>query len=403
MKRKARRRDLGNPVLGEVHCFIVNGQSLSVGVRAGQVVLPKITIGQVPNTYMFDNIWNFDDNVVNPTNQWTMVPMSTPMRSGIVTSNNLYPLNSWDETPVVAFGKEYSQLSGHVTTGTQTGLDGQPYSVIKKGGTGNCYVSGINEAQEFYNRLTALGATVKFSIIICHGESDLSNPLYHTYMTEMQQDYESDLQAINGQTDPVYMYLTQPSAAWFTAADSFNTVNQQLLDLAKSNNKIILVGSKMPLDYYTNDIHLIPQGSSDLGKMYARNIHAHKQGTFTLPLCPTSVVKTNSTTITLTMHVPVGQVSFNTTWWDGFHQTVNTQWANGKGFEVTDDSGKVTINSVTITGPNTIDIVTAAPLSTNPFLSNGWFGDGGSPTMPRRTQVVDENNNWLVQFYEPIV
>lgn len=379
-----------------VWIFIITGQSLSVGCAAGNPTQTPYDAGPVTGHYQNDNLQ--DDprtGVQSPPSTWTLVAPHNPMR--LEDAGGIYwPYNVWYESPHVGAARRFEELGFGATGWINVGYNGQPYSAIKKGGTSPSYDGSLDELTEMCTKLIALGKTPKVGGIIgIHGESDNGNADYGpVYIPEFQSDYDADCKAITGQTEDIPYYFTQPSAGYPTTLGSSSSINDQML-AAHNGTTLVLAGAKYALPYIASDFHLSPEGTWLMGKMIAEAIYAHKNGGFS-PLRPSSAVKTSSTTIQVTFTGSGnGSLTFDTAWWDSNHSTQLTEWADGKGFEVSDNSGRLTITDATISG-NVVTITTSTSIGTSPVCSYAHTIDGDLKT--RRGQLRTTSGNWCCHF-----
>jgi hypothetical protein len=111
-------------------------------------------------------------------------------------------------------------------------------------------------------------------------------------------------------------------------------------------------------------------------------------------LQPTAATVSGSV-ITVAMDVPVPPLN-----WDEDisppHQTVFTQWKNGRGFEVSDNTGPLTISSVAIVG-DSVQITLSAPPGAGLSVSYAMTQDAttgyqGNTGMGRRGQLRDSDS-----------
>lgn len=378
------------------YIFITTGQSLSAGNLAGDPVQTPVTDGPIDGHYQFDNLWNDAHTAIRtPSADWTMVAPKNPMRME-GANNNFYPFNTYYEVPCAAMAERFDELGLAPTCHTHVGRNALPYSAIKKGGSQPSYAGSITELEEWVVRLEALGYTVVVAgIILIHGESDLGDAAYGpTYLPEMQADYDADCKAITGQTEDVPLYFNQPSAAYPTSLSSYSDIHEQMLT-AHNGTTLVCVGPKYQVEYNPSDIHLVPQGTRAMGRQIATAIMEHRAGGYD-PLQPLTCVKTGASTVDVTFQgTDSGALQFDTTWWDSNHSTALTEWQNGKGFELSDNTGRLTITSVSIAG-SVVTVTTSATIGTSPVVAYAHLADGDSK--PRRGQLRTTSGFWCAHF-----
>ena len=160
---KKRRRSGSGPT---VYGIVGNGQSLSTGDRAGSPAYTPFFAGPVSGSYMLTDV---DNLFTNPVSAWTLTDLQEPMRgTGYGTA---YPYNVSFQSPHTPMGYYLNLNYGLNTAHTCAGQSGQPYSVIKKNGTGNSYESSIQEVTRFKQLFDALNINYEVTAVIwTHGE-----------------------------------------------------------------------------------------------------------------------------------------------------------------------------------------------------------------------------------------
>lgn len=383
--------------LGVAYVFIITGQSLSAGNAAGDPVQTPVTLGPITGHYQFDNLWNDGYTAIRtPSADWSMVAAKNPMRQE-GANNNFYPFNTYYETPHAAMAEKFGELGLSPTCWTHVGRNAIPYSGIKKGGSQPSYAGSLTELDEWVVRLVALGHSrvVVAGIVLIHGESDLGDAAYGpTYLPELQSDYDSDCKAITGQTEDIPLYYNQPSAAWPTNSGSYNDIHEQMLT-AHNGTTLVCVGPKYAVEYNTGDIHLVPSGTRRMGQSMATAIMEHRASGFS-PLQPLSASQVNSHDVeVLFTGTDSASIEMDSTWWDSNHTTNLTEWSNGYGFELSDNTGRLTISDVVIDGSTAI-VSTTGSIGTSPVISYAYLADGDSK--PRRGQLRTTTGYWCSHF-----
>lgn len=390
-----------------IYGFLGAGQSLSIGARSGNIELPAVTVGTISNHQMLGDLFSTISSAVTPSSSWVLTALQNPMRGELgATNNSGWPLNAWDESPAPAFA--YRLLSSAAPTikgfHSQTGQDGADITVIEKGGSGNAYQAGLDEATRAKQLYSANSKTLKYgAILFTHGESDYSNATYTASIQQLITDYNVDLQAITGQSEPIPMIATQPSAGWPTFGIGSQLQYQAMLDLALIDSRFILAGPKYQFDYATSDFHLDPAGTRDMGYLYA-DVYAlvRQNGTF-LPLYPTSQSRatvSGKTVLTVNFSLPSGALQFDTATVSSPHQTEHLAWANGKGFEVEVASSPVTINSATIVG-NSVELALDSLVDPADPIIVSYAHTIDSDNIPRRGNLRTSTGHWCVHFMDP--
>ncbi len=208
---------------------------------------------------------------------------------------------------------------------------------------------------------------------VIHGETDelwnTTAEQYEEYLVEWQQDYESDIQAITGQSESVLMFTDQMSS-WtrFNFATPRIAIGQY--NAAKNNpDNIIMVAPKYMLDYF-DGYHLRNYSTRRLGEYYAK---VYKKvvidGEEWKPLMPEEITISGNE-ILARFHVPVPPLAFDT--------TAVLAKAN-YGFEYADDTNSATITDVEIISGDTVKItLNTTPTGNNQRLRYAYTGEPAS-------------------------
>jgi hypothetical protein len=356
--------------------IVGTGQSLSVGAQGSPVNLvaqPFHNLKLSPGAGMSPP---FD-----PTNSsLSMVPLTEPVHAYALTYPSAYPLNINGETPHTAMADEITSLymaatggSDYVTVHSVVGESGQPMSVIDKAAVevddagmsmGRAYKATLFEAAAIERLAVAAGKTYGIGgIIITHGEADSGNTGYESDLVQLWSDYNADLPPITGQTQTIPMFVSQQHSTPETNGIEASTLAEWKVGLDHPND-IICTGPKYQYPYFSDGIHLVTQGYEELGEKYAEVYYQRVVlGQSWAPLQPqtaTSVTRSGSV-VTVQFHVPVEPMVWDTTL-PAPHAGV-TQWAAGKGFELTTLGGApLAITSVAIVG-DSVQITTAQDLT----------------------------------------
>ena len=225
------------------------------------------------------------------------------------------------------------------------------------------------------------------NILWTHGETDsfyyVLPSSYGPTLLQLLSDYNSDISAITGQTQPIYLIASQQNSTGLfasqapngnTVANCYNGLIGTTLGLPATG--FYLSGPKYQYPYAgSNDPHLTGAGYRAVGEKYAqvgRNIE--KYGDWK-PTYPTSIVKNNgsangvgTTSVTATFNVPVPPLVYDTTTFTPSkpHQSgiLSAAWSNAFGFEATDVT---TLHITNATNASPIQVTT----STNHGLTTG--------------------------------
>ncbi len=349
---------------------IGTGQSLSVGAASNGLVFTnpsvnsrKLSLGARGMTWPID--------AADP--ELSLAPLAEPIRPLDTTGfSQPYPNNIYGESFHAAMGAQLSATS-LMTAGADltsvhsvVGQGAASITVIQKNGTGNAYAASLFEATAMTRLVAAAGARYEVcAVMLTHGEADAELPSYEDDVARLASDYEQDLKAITGQTRPIPLILSQQHpdpvmgrststvAAWKAGVDH--------------PGQIYCAGPKYQYAYASDRIHLLAGQYDRLGVKYAEVFYEVVMlGHEWQPLQPIAITR-DGQTINVRFHVPNPPLA----WDEAFgapHQFVHAEWKNGRGFEVQDGIGEMTITDAVIDG-DTIRLgldrlpdTTAAPL-----------------------------------------
>jgi hypothetical protein len=353
--------------------IIGTGQSLSVGAQGSPIASTTQPYHNLKLSLGSATVPPFD-----PMNSaLTLVPLVEPIRGFAQFYPSAYPSNIDGETPHSAMANQITALfqqgggDDYVTVHTVVGESGQPMSVIDKTATevvdagmsmGRAYAATLFEAQAIARLAATAHKTYGIgAIVITHGESDADSSTYESDLVKLWTDYNHDLLPITGQSASIPMLVSQQhSVPMDINSTSTSTLAEWHVGVAHPND-IVCSGPKYQYPYFTDHIHLTTPGYDRLGEKYAE-VYFEKAvlGHSWKPLQPNMVERSGSV---VTVHFDVPNPPL--VWDDSLpspHQTALTQWANGRGFEVSSVSGPVAISSVAIVN-DTVQITCAVDVS----------------------------------------
>lgn len=263
------------------------------------------------------------------------------------------------------------------------GVDGQPYSVLKKGTAHYAETMAYVTDRED-------GPWIVEALHIVHGEKDtgdgVSASTYAGYLNEWQSDYDTDIKAETLQTEDVLAVVSQVNS-WPEYPVSGPTVGLGQLAESISNPNVIMAGPKYQLGYSPDEIHMSAAGYERLAIMHVR---AHLAGPSWTPLQPASAT-IDGTTITVQFDVPVTPLQFDTT-------TVAAQ--TNQGFTVVSDSGAETISGVALGVDGTsVEITLSGTPGANPKVRYGFASQYGNLC---DSETDDSLANWCVHFEQAV-
>lgn len=217
----------------------VTGQSLAVGATT----TPVTTTPPYPTNAL---MLSTGPVVEGPS---TSSPTATlqPLREGI-TSNKETCSSSFASA---VLDTELSQRPTLKMVQFGNGYAGQPYSVIKKG------TATYNDVLAQVSRILTFGSLIVRGFIVVHGEADAGNANYDANLIEWQGNYETDIRALTGQSEPLYMFVAQTASIRNYYPTTLNAHQSALKQLAASveNQKIILAVPEYIFSYNDN-VHI---------------------------------------------------------------------------------------------------------------------------------------------------
>src|SRR5262245_12614482 len=265
--------------------IVGTGQSLSVGAQA-TAFSAAATQPHFNNLKLALNgarVPPFDPNAP----ALSLVSLVEPIRPLATTFPSAYPANLYGETPHAAMAAQVTMLTrqagaaDYVTAHTVVGESGQGMSVINKTAvevvngatsTGRAYRATLFEVAAIKRLAAARARTYGIgAIVLTHGETDSGNTGYEAAMVKLWSDYNQDLKAITGQTEPIPMITSQQHSFGFTAGQrtgaSVSTLAEWRVGVNNPNN-IICAGPKYQYPYAADNIHLVTRGYELLGEKY---------------------------------------------------------------------------------------------------------------------------------------
>ena len=347
---------------------IGTGQSLSIGLAGS----PAISTVQP-----FNNLKLQDDGPdprypLDGSGVLSLVPLTEPFRPSDLAGwpDDQYPNNLQGETPNAGMANEITQLwlenggTDFVTIHSVVGWSGRCLRDIDKTNPDRrAYPGSLSEARTFKRMADAAGKTFAYgAIIVTHGECDAFNENYEAELRQLGLDYNQDLTSITGQTTQIPLLISQQSTIPTESGGSSVAVWKLGVDYP---GEAFCVGPKYQYQYADDNLHLEASGYRRLGEKYAEVFdQVVNQGLVWKPVQPNGAVL-NGNRITLTFDVPNPPLQ-----WDENinppHQSVHTAWANGRGFEVQDSTGELTIVSAEILNAEAVVItLDTTPAGTN--------------------------------------
>lgn len=343
-----------------VQGYIVTGQSLGAGSRVDQIPRSPVTVNTDPNKMMFSGLQS-PSGSLSPSDSWKISPVTNPMRS-IVTASG-YPSNVWDESISTSFAKNIPGRSFHINVA----IGGAPIFTLIPSDPNNqhSFAGIVGEVTEAMKRFDCFEVN---AVLMVHGESDNGSRTYKADVENYRNLVNSAVKGITNQSSDIDFYLTQPSSRYPTGSTSFNSTNQDILDLA-SNSHFYLVGPKYGLEYDGDDFHLTPVGTDTLGKMYSDSVLRKNAGLPTSTY-PVSFLRVgNHFTVTYSTDVVIdtslGNPHSDTQYWN---QSLGYEAQSGYGL-------RLPISNVKVSGKK-VELDVSSPVSEPVYLSYATYLTG---------------------------
>lgn len=357
---------------------IGTGQSLSVGAAAGT---------PISTAQPFNNLKLHDDGPppqypLDGSGDLSLIPLTERFRPRLEGwPDSQYPNNILGESPNAGMANEITQLwsdsmgTDLVTIHSVVGWSGHCLRDIDKSNpTTRAYPGGLSEARTFKRMATEAKKSFAYgAVILTHGECDASNAGYEAGLHQLWLDYNQDLKEITGQTWDIPLLISQQSTIVTSSGGSAVAVWRLGMDYP---GEAYCVGPKYQYQYAGDNLHMEAAGYRRLGEKYAEVFDwVVNQGLFWTPVQPNRAVLSGNNII-VTFDVPYPPLE-----WDENinppHQTMHTEWANGRGFEVKDSTGDLTISSVDLIDDHTVMIsLDSVPSGTGLKLRYALTQDG---------------------------
>ncbi|MFA6897541.1 MAG: hypothetical protein WCQ96_04635 [Patescibacteria group bacterium] len=294
------------------------------------------------------------------------------------------------------------------------GVGATPYVGLKKGTS--AYANGMNQASLINTSASSLGRNYRaIGVTVIHGETDhdigTTAVQYENNLKEWQNDYQTDIQALTGQTSVVPLFIDQVGS--FTnpvlTGDATSAIPMAQLSASEDNpDKIYLVGPKYFFNYI-DGVHLTNTSYRWLGEYYGKVI---KKVTVDKedwkPLSPKRIYRIGNE-IYVKFNVPKGPLQFDTSL---------VLAKENYGFEYYDANSSASIGSVNIVSSDTVKVtLDTIPTGSNQRLRYAHTGTAGSRAGANqegsaRGNLRDSDSapsqygntlyNWAVQFDKPI-
>lgn len=367
--------------------IVGTGQSLSVGTQP---------VNDRVNESPYENLMlDLGDAEVQPfdadSDTLSIAPLEEPLRSLQTSYPSPYPGNLYGETPHGSMAIQISSLvqassgASYTTVHTVVGESGQGMVALRKDAAdddpavGRAYAATLFEVQAIARLAREQGQTYGVAaIFLTHGETDSGSSSYGDAIVQLWNDYNTDLQALTGQTQEIQMFISQQHAYGYEAGSIRGTPVGTLAQwlVARDTPGIVCTGPKYQYPYHTDNIHLTALGYEMLGEKYGQVYTQHMvEGRAFRPLEPTEVERAKDDTLRIRFHVPVGPLQ----WEERLpapHQLALTMWSRGRGFELRKGATRLAIADVELVGDDSVELTTQEPLPEDVTLSYAMYADG---------------------------
>ncbi|HET7543390.1 MAG TPA: dockerin [Polyangiaceae bacterium] len=348
--------DTGLQQSWDLNGIIGTGQSLAVGAMG----LPLRATAPSFNNLKLDLGTRFFPAADPESRLLSLVALREPIRRTVLRYPAPYPGNIVGETPHTCMASEITRLlldttggrGDYVTVHSVVGESGQALSVIGKNPPPQADATGVAYERSLFETraITRLAKAAKRSfgvaaIVLTHGESDAENLDYERGVLSLWQDYNQDLPKITGQTKPVPLLLTQQSSCPLNAGSLAYSALAALRASRAPDSGIVCVGPRYQYSYADDGVHLDSLGYDRLGEKYGQAyFESVVRGRPWRPLSP-SGARRDGEVIRVDFHVPVPPLV-----WDGALPAAATrsEWALGRGFELSSNGLPLTITGVEI-------------------------------------------------------
>ena len=325
------------------------GQSLSVGFHDGGSVITSVAA--VP-----DVLKMFNGGVL-------------PHQSAPIASNNAVAINAAQITSLVGANeaaKGTANFETHITSmawgfAVAAGATATSTVTASGHGFGSSSYADIGPATVPWNNMlaavtahknlaVAAGATAYVPWISwIHGEEDQDDTqaAYLAKLDAVAAAAQTDIQAITGQTEPVYIVVSQCAPI---SSGALTEVAAAQLQFGRENAVGICAGPHYWADFSDN-LHMQSAFYRQLGELHAKLGLSRLSGAPAFPLHMTGITRTGVRTLLLRFHVPVAPISL---------EFINV--TGGHGLEVWQSAASRTILKVDVASDCELEITMSADL-----------------------------------------
>lgn len=345
--------------------IIVTGQSLANGSEGSPALTKFTTRKHIGKAFRFNGGARPTDGMVNDTGveEIDLLDKCCGYFDSLCEQDYTFTLGSGANAREVTLGETISSVlgfwfcesTGEMCLVSDHGLGGKDYNGLKKGTVAyENSLRAVKHAKALCDEKR--WNYVVYAIAVVHGEADLyasTEDVYKNHLKTWQNDYDSDIKAITGQTQTVQLFASQTVASSSYEFET-NQIANAVFKASLEDADIHIVGPQYayPIEYAS--VHMNNIGYRALGEMFGYVI-GRKFNSETYPaLYPISSVL-NGNTITLTFNALDG-LAFDTT-------NVAAVSDGHYGFVILGDTNNRSITNISISGNTVVITLSGAPSS----------------------------------------
>lgn len=351
------------PFISDILHIVSSGQSLSMGAFGEPITLQPPTANRLLTIADGVRLANQDDTLTSE-----MIAPFEPL------------VSKTQEVPVVQLSAQLNRMRGLPGTAgllaSAHGHGGWSIAQLSKGTVP--YSNSMTAVQGAFDECQSLGYDYRVPFVDwIQGEEDSAGVAgaYASALEQLQSDYQSDIQAISGQSGAIPILLDQISnwtAGGYNLAES-NVPFEQLNVSLQHPNRFVCAGPKYWLPTVSDGVHLTSESYARLGAMHARAAAAIISGSSWMPTHCISATRVGLIVI-LEFHTPSGPLTVDTG-----RVTDPGNW----GLRWVDDSMSASIDAIRLVGNNRVEVaLDTEPTGLNPMIGIADIGTPGQLAGP---------------------
>lgn len=353
--------------------IIVTGQSLANGSEGSPALTKFTTRKHIGKAFRFNGGARPTDGMVNNTGveEIDLLDKCCGYFDSLCEQDYTFTLGSGanarevtlGETISSALGFWFCESTGEMCLVSDHGLGGKDYDGLKKGTVAyENSLRAVKHAKALCDEKR--WNYVVYAIAVVHGEADLyasTEDAYKSHLKTWQNDYDSDIKAITGQTQTVQLFASQTVASSSYGFET-NQIANAVFKASLEDTDVHIVGPQyaFPIEYAS--VHMNNVGYRALGEMFGYVIGRKFNGNIHPALYPTSSVL-NGSTITLTFNA-FSDLAFDTT-------NVAAVSDGHYGFVILGDTNNRSITNISISG-NTVVITLSGTPSSGSYITYAY-------------------------------